>query len=142
LVYEGMRRRLPEFSLVSEAVRIVRRKALAVAVHTYFGDASAALDELAELPADWLGIDLTETDVEAVAGYSLRGVALGCVDSTSPVVEEPELALRPVRKLLDASSFNAVALCTTTCLKYLPRPLADDKVRALGKLASILSEEV
>ena len=142
LVYERAKKHLPEFSLVSEAVRTVCRGACSLAVHTYFGDASRNFEDLAELPAGWVGVDLTETDLKKIEGYSLRGIALGCVDATSPVVEKPEVALRPVRELLDASSFDAVALCTTTCLKYLPRPIADEKVRALGKLAAVLEEEV
>jgi len=45
-----------------------------VVVHTYFGDAEPRLDRLRQLPADAVGVDLTETNVAALGGGWTTGL--------------------------------------------------------------------
>jgi 5-methyltetrahydropteroyltriglutamate--homocysteine methyltransferase len=129
--------------LLAAAVRLVRDGLdVPVVVHTYFGDAGPWLDRLQALPADAIGVDLTETDVAALSGRWHTGILAGCLDGRSSVLEDAEGTAALARHIIDITRPPVLMLCPSCDLELLPRALADRKTRVLGAAASLLSEEM
>lgn len=111
-------------------------------VATSFGDASRLLTELFELPVDLVGIDFTETPLDAFEGFApTRGLQAGLADGRSSIVEKPQDLAAAARDLLDLAEFPALALAPSCELEFVPRVLADEKVLALGEAARALEQE-
>lgn len=106
-----------------------------VTLHTYFGDASAILPDALDLPVDGLGMDFFETEMDTLAGYDVGGVRLacGCVDAENSLIEESGDITRFAAGLVDRLDVSSIALVPTTGLEYLPRDVADAKLRSLAE---------
>jgi 5-methyltetrahydropteroyltriglutamate--homocysteine methyltransferase len=65
-----------------------------VVLHTSFGDAGAVMDRLRRLPVDALGVDLVETDLDALVGEWDIGLVVGCLNGRSSLVESVELSVK------------------------------------------------
>jgi methionine synthase II (cobalamin-independent) len=110
-------------------------------VATSFGDASRLLQDLFDLPVDYIGIDLTETPLDAFDGLApARGLQAGLVDARSSIVEQPEHLVATAEELLETAPFPALALAPSAELEYVPRTIADEKVLALGEAARSLAQ--
>lgn len=120
---------------ILEGVRITS------SVTTSFGDASRILQDLFELPVDYVGVDLTETPLDAFEGLApTRGLQAGIVDARSSIVEKPDHIVATAEEILEVAAFPALALAPSAELEYVPRALADEKVLALGEAARVLSQ--
>ena len=112
-------------------------------IATYFGDARPVLNELFDLPADYIGIDFTATGLDAFADFqATRGLQAGVVDGRMSIVEKPGDLVTLGRELLDATGVPALALAPSCDLEFLPRGIADEKVLALGEASRALQQEV
>jgi methionine synthase II (cobalamin-independent) len=112
-----------------------------VVVHTYFGDAGPWLDRLRALPADAVGVDLTETDVGVLAGPWATGLLAGCIDGGSSLVEDAASTAALARHIIGIASPPWLILSSGCELGLLPRAVADRKTRALGEAARLLAVE-
>lgn len=110
---------------------------------TSFGDATHLLAELFELPVDYVGIDFSETPLDALREFTpTRGIQAGIADARSSIVEKPQDLVATAEELLDVAEVPALALAPTSELEFLPRGLADEKVLALGEAARALARGV
>lgn len=112
-----------------------------VAVHTYFGDAGPWLDRLCSLPVDLVGVDLTETDVSALARPWNTGLLLGCLDGRASIIEDPGALAAVVLHVLEVARPPTLVVSSGSNLEYLPRAIADEKVRVLGAATAKAREE-
>jgi 5-methyltetrahydropteroyltriglutamate--homocysteine methyltransferase len=111
-------------------------------VHTYFGDAGPLVGRLNRLPADAVGVDLTETDIAALAETWRTGLLLGCLDGRSSLVEDVDQTVALATKILEAARPPLLLLSSSCDLDLLPRPLAERKIRVLGAAARQLREVI
>lgn len=112
-------------------------------IATFFGDARPVLHELYDLPADFIGIDFTETSLDALEDFTpTRGLQAGLVDGRSSIVEKPQDIVAQARHLLDRTDVPSLALAPSCDLEFVPRGLADEKVVALAQAAKALQTEV
>ena len=97
--------------------------------HTFFGDAAPYLPALLDLiPTDDFGFDFTETDPASLG--SGEGLIAGVADSRSSYVESPgELAQRMGGL---GERFRRITLAPSCDLQYVPRSVADSKLRNLA----------
>lgn len=108
-------------------------------VHAGFGDASRQLQELFDLPVDYIGLDFTETPLDAFEDFQpTRGLQAGLADARSSIVESAEELAAAAQDLLDLAEPPALALAPSAELEYLPRAVADAKGQALGAAAKLL----
>ena len=112
-----------------------------VVVHTYFGDAGPWLDRLRALPADAVGVDLTETDIGALSGRWRTGLLLGCIDGRSSLVEDAASTAALARRILRMANPPWLILSSGCDLELLPRTVADRKMLMLGEAAKLLKRE-
>lgn len=104
-----------------------------LSVHLFFGPAAPSAQHLLDLPVDTLGIDIYEEDLEALRQVDFdKGVACGCVDARNSLLESPEEIVRVASRVQDYLSPPTLILCPNADLEYLPRDVAEGKLRALG----------
>jgi methionine synthase II (cobalamin-independent) len=109
-------------------------------LHVYFGDARPHLDRLISLPIDVLGIDLVETDVNALKAFAGGRVGLlaGCLNARRSIVESLQGTLDLVRRVQSIAEPKVLYLSTNADLELLPTEVAASKVRRLGEVAAQL----
>jgi len=112
-----------------------------VVVHAYFGDAGPWLGRLQALPADAVGVDLTETDLTALSGRWTTGLLVGCVDGRSSLAEDPAALAALARRIITMADPPWLILSSGCELDLLPRAVADRKTRVLGQAARLLALE-
>ncbi|MEM2530412.1 MAG: hypothetical protein QXL32_04745 [Candidatus Bathyarchaeia archaeon] len=113
-------------------------------LHIYFGDASPLLADLADLPIDDIGIDLTEAEegLRALSDFPTdKGLALGIADGRNSLIEEPGEMAAFAERIMETTPVRDLFLCPSCELEYLPRPVADKKIEALAKAARALRGE-
>lgn len=108
---------------------------MTIVLHTYFGDATPVVDRLRRLPVDAVGVDLVESDLDALKGRWETGLLLGCLDGRSSIVEPLDGSVRLVRRIVDALEPSALYLSSNCELESLPKELARQKVLRLGEIA-------
>jgi methionine synthase II (cobalamin-independent) len=129
--------------LLADAVREVRDGlGVPVVVHTYFGDAGPWLDRLRVLPADAIGVDLTETDLVALSGRWDTGLLAGCLDGRSSLIEDAAATAKLALRIAAATQAPWLILSSGCDLELLPRTLADQKVAVLGAAAAEARREL
>jgi 5-methyltetrahydropteroyltriglutamate--homocysteine methyltransferase len=106
---------------------------------TFFGDGAPVLPLLAALPFETVGVDLTETDpallTELPAG---KGLGLGCLDSRTTLVEDPEDIAALVRELDARLQPSEVLLGPGLSLELVPWEVAERKLRVLAAARKLL----
>ena len=129
--------KLDDLEKIKQSIRVaVKGVNIRSCLQTYFEDAVPIVDQLLDFPVDDLGIDFTETSLDALKGVSF-GKSLACayIDSRNSRQESPLEIANFGRKAVEILGFKdsqTVYLCPNTGLRYLPRPLADEKLRNLS----------
>ncbi len=125
----------------------------AVTVHTcygyaaYVGDKSSGypfLDELSQVPADYIAIEAAQPDLapEIIERLAPRGVVLGVIDLGTHEVETPETVADRVRGALEHAPPELLSFSPDCGMKYLPRAIAQAKLRSLADGVSVVRAEL
>lgn len=113
-----------------------------IILHVYFGDAGPVAQRLRRLPVDAVGVDLVETDIDALGGDWEIGLVAGCLNGRSSVVESLEGTVRLIHRAVEAVRPRSLYLSSNCDLEFLPQKVAQQKVRRLGEAASRARELV
>ncbi|MGI0071650.1 MAG: hypothetical protein ACRECT_06245 [Thermoplasmata archaeon] len=140
--------RPPERALaeaVVAAYRVIRTGAGSAAttlVWTYGGDANPVFPLLDRLPVTAVGIDLAETDWEAIPATSeRRGLGLGVVDPRTTLVEDASEVVRIVHRVRERRRPTAVWLGPGGPLDLVPWEPATRKLHVLPAARQALARE-
>ncbi len=117
-VLEDLRKRGPDLTFV---------------LHLYFGSALPLMEALSGLPVDGVGVDLTHTDLRAFRLPEGLGLVLGVVDTTNSLMETPEVVAE-VLEVARSQNPAFLGLTGSADFHFLPRPVADGKVKFLQSL--------
>jgi 5-methyltetrahydropteroyltriglutamate--homocysteine methyltransferase len=123
------------------------------AVHICFGYAAiihdrpagySFLPELAGCSADQISIETAQSglDLGVLRDLSDKGIILGVIDLSDHTVESAELVAERVRRAFTYVSPERITIATDCGMKYLPRPSAEGKMRAMAGAATILRAEL
>ncbi len=124
----------------------------ATAVHICFGYAAIIherpagynfLGEMAGCRCQQISIETAQSNLDCSVLTSLTGkkIMVGCVDLSDMQVETPQVIAARVRKALAYLRPEDVILAPDCGMKYLPREVADGKLRAMVEAAHILRAE-
>jgi len=113
-----------------------------VVFHVYFGDAAPYADWLRGLPVHAVGVDLVETDADALGSDWRIGVVAGTVDGRRSVVESDAHIADVVSHVAEVASPPVLYITSNSDLEFLPTEVAQRKIRALGAAARRLKEPV
>jgi 5-methyltetrahydropteroyltriglutamate--homocysteine methyltransferase len=122
------------------------------AVHICFGYAAVIhvrpsgysfLPELAGCRCSQISIETAQSNLDCQVLDKLGGkqIMVGCLDLNDPAVETPETVAGRIRKALRYLKPEDVILAPDCGMKYLPREVADGKLRAMVAAATILRAE-
>ncbi len=142
LVYSPHREDAPskdELGFAFEAIRkVVEGVQATVLLETFFGNAEHVLDDALELPIRAVGLDLYETDYSNLSVKTGKDIVLGIVDSRESHIESPEWIVETARDFMRNVAGHRISLAPNSDLKFLPRDVADMKVRVLAEAARTL----
>ena len=122
------------------------------AVHICFGYAAiihqrpsgySFLPELAGCSVRQVSIETAQAQLDCAVLEKLAGkqILLGCLDLNDPAVETPATVVARVKRALPYVTVENVILAPDCGMKYLPREVADGKMRAMVAAAKILRAE-
>jgi 5-methyltetrahydropteroyltriglutamate--homocysteine methyltransferase len=122
------------------------------AVHLCFGYAAiiherpsgySFLPELAGSPVSQISIETAQSSLDCSVLTNLRGktIILGVLDLSTMEVETPEVVAARIRRALPFVSPEKIIVAPDCGLKYLPREVADAKMRAMVDGAAIARAE-
>jgi len=122
------------------------------AVHICFGYAAVIhtrpsgysfLPELAGCRCNQVSIETAQSNLDCKVLEGLKGkqIMVGCIDLNDMAVETPEVVAGRIRKALRYLRPEDVILAPDCGMKYLPRDVADGKLRAMVAAAKLLRAE-
>jgi 5-methyltetrahydropteroyltriglutamate--homocysteine methyltransferase len=133
----------PDWAPLNDALNILHRDLDAtLAFHVYFGDAGPHIDQLLRLPVEAIGVDLIETDVNALGSRWDKGLVAGVINGRSSILESVDNTVDVARHLADRVKPRNLYLSSNCELGYLPTVVAERKVLRLGEAARKLKELV
>ena len=123
------------------------------AVHICFGYAAiihdrpagySFLPELADCACDQVSIETAQSGLDCSVLGELRGktIILGVLDLGDMTVETPEVVAERARRALPYVDADRIVLAPDCGMKYLPREVADGKLRAMTAAAATLRDEL
>ena len=124
----------------------------ATAVHICFGYAAiiharpsgySFLPELAGSPVQQVSIETAQSNLDTSVLTKLQGkkIMVGCIDLSDMKVETPQRVADRLRKALKHVKPEDLIVAPDCGMKYLPREVADAKMRAMVEGAKILRKE-
>ena len=122
------------------------------ALHICFGYAAiiharpsgySFLPELAGCSCNQISIETAQSKLDCAVLEKLPGkqIMVGCVDLLDLTIETPELIAERIRKALRYMKPEDVILAPDCGMKYLPREVADGKLRSMVAAAKMLRAE-
>jgi len=122
------------------------------AVHLCFGYAAiiherpsgySFLPELAGCPVDQISIETAQSglDLGVLADLADKKIILGVLDLSTPEVETTEVVAARVRRAYPYLPARQLVIAPDCGMKYLPRPSAAGKMRAMAEAAATLRSE-
>ena len=123
------------------------------AVHICFGYAAIIhersqgynfLPEFAHSCVDQISIETAQSHLDTTILEPLRGktIILGVLDLSDPAIESAETVAERIRKALPHVDASKIIVAPDCGLKYLPREVADGKMRAMVEGAKIVRKEL
>ena len=122
------------------------------AVHICFGYAAVIhqrpsgysfLPELAQCGCKQVSIETAQSNLDCKVLEQLddKHIMVGCLDLSDMNVETPEVIAARIRRALPFVAKERVILAPDCGMKYLPREVADGKLRSMVAAAGILRRE-
>ncbi|MCS7142709.1 MAG: hypothetical protein NZ920_02795 [Aigarchaeota archaeon] len=122
--------------LFTESINLIKRRvSVPIMVHTFFGDLTNALPLLLDAKVEVIGFDLTVTDLKKLREYDIdRTLCVGLIDARNSYMESEDQLLKDLSRVIDLVPARAYHISPTADLEFLPKDLADEKVRLLGRV--------
>jgi 5-methyltetrahydropteroyltriglutamate--homocysteine methyltransferase len=124
------------------------------AVHICFGYAAiihsrpgpegySFLSELAQCSCRQISIETAQSNLDCSVLKTLPGkqIILGVIDLSDMKIETPEIVAERIRRALDFVPAEDIIVAPDCGMKYLPRHVADGKLRAMVAGAAIMRQE-
>jgi len=122
------------------------------AVHICFGYAAVVqqrpsgydfLPELAACGCNQISIETAQSNLDCAILKTLPGkqIMVGCLDLSDHAIETPQTVAARIRKALQHIAPEQVILAPDCGMKYLPRAVADGKLKSMVEAARILRKE-
>jgi len=123
------------------------------AVHICFGYAAiihqrpsgySFLPELAGCACQQVSVETAQSNLDCAVLATLPGkkIMVGCIDLADMTVETPQQVVARIRRALPYVATENVILAPDCGMKYLPREVADAKLRAMVEGARLLRAEL
>jgi len=127
-----------DFDLVSDGLKILTDGLEAKTVlHTYFGDVSAKIESLLDLPVSGLGFDITTTPASSIEqhNFSDKLLTMGIINSFNTAIEKPQECINLIDEINAQTKPKESYVSNNFDLEYVPKEFAMNKISVLGEIA-------
>jgi len=127
-----------DFGLVSDALKILTNGLKAKTIlHTYFGDVSAKIENLLDLPVSGLGFDITTTPTSSIEKHSFsdKTLTVGIINSFNTAIEKPQECIKQVDEINTKTKPKESYVSNNFDLEYIPKEFAMNKISVLGEIS-------
>ena len=127
-----------DFGVVSDALKVMTDGLKAKTIlHTYFGDVSAKIESLLDLPVSGLGFDITTTPTSSVEKHSFSDkiLTVGIINSFNTAIEKPQECIKQVDEINAQTKPKESYVSNNFDLEYVPKEFAMNKISVLGEIA-------
>nr|AIF06993.1 Cobalamin-independent synthase MetE domain-containing protein (metE) [uncultured marine thaumarchaeote KM3_198_G09] len=127
-----------DFGLVSDGLKILTDGLEAKTVlHTYFGDVSAKIESLLDLPVSGLGFDITTTPASSIEKHSFsnKSLAIGIINSFNTAIEKSQECIKQIDEINANTKPKESYVSNNFDLEYVPKEFAMNKISVLGEIA-------
>ena len=127
-----------DFGLVSDALKIITDGLKAKTIlHTYFGDVSAKIESLLDLPVSGLGFDITTTPASSIEKHSFsnKSLTIGIINSFNTAIEKSQECINQVDEINAKTKPKESYVSNNFDLEYVPKEFAMNKISVLGEIA-------
>ena len=127
-----------DFDLVSDGLKILTDGLEAKTVlHTYFGDVSAKIESLLDLPVSGLGFDITTTPASSIEKHSFsnKSLAIGIINSFNTAIEKSQECIKQIDEINANTKPKESYVSNNFDLEYVPKEFAMNKISVLGEIA-------
>jgi len=127
-----------DFGVVSDALKIItdglKTKTI---LHTYFGDVSAKIESLLDLPVSGLGFDITTTPISSIEQHSFSDkiLTVGIINSFNTAIEKPQECIKQIDEINAKTKPKESYVSNNFDLEYVPKEFAMNKISVLGEIA-------
>ena len=127
-----------DFGLVSDMLKIITDGLNAKTIlHTYFGDVSAKIESLLDLPVSGLGFDITTTPASSIEKHSFsnKSLTIGIINSFNTAIEKSQECINQVDEINAKTKPKESYVSNNFDLEYVPKEFAMNKISVLGEIA-------
>jgi methionine synthase II (cobalamin-independent) len=127
-----------DFGLVSDTLKIITDGLKAKTIlHTYFGDVSAKIESLLDLPVSGLGFDITTTPASSIEKHSFsnKSLTIGIINSFNTAIEKSQECINQVDEINAKTKPKESYVSNNFDLEYVPKEFAMNKISVLGEIA-------
>ena len=127
-----------DFGLVSDALKILTNGLKAKTIlHTYFGDVTAKIENLLDLPVSGLGFDITTTPTSSIEKHSFSDkiLTVGIINSFNTAIEKPQECIKQVDEINAKTKPKESYVSNNFDLEYIPKEFAMNKISVLGEIS-------
>lgn len=108
-------------------------------VHTFFGDLAGVYPDILDWPVASIGADFYASNLALITEFGCtKPLVAGCVDSRNSLLEGPEEIARFASEVFNRLEPPDLILAPNADLEFLPRPVAEQKLRRLADARQLL----
>ena len=101
-------------------------------LQTYFGDAGGVIEDLLDYSVDYIGLDFYATSLDSLVQHDFnKGLGCGCIDGRNSLLETATDLSKFVADIDERLAPKTIILGPNCDLDFLPRNVAERKVRLL-----------
>ncbi len=109
----------------------------ATLLQTYFMNVGPVIDDLLDYPVNGIGLDFYATPIDSLAECDFnKELGCGCIDGRNSLLENAQDLRDFIAKVNNVVNPKGLVLCPNCDLDFLPRAVAEKKVRVLAEAKS------
>lgn len=106
-------------------------------LQTYFVDVAPIIDDLLDFPVHGIGVDFYSTPLDSLAECDFnKQLGCGCIDGRNSLLEDAQGLSGFIARVENVAAPKGLVVCPNCDLDFLPRPVAEKKVRVLAEAIS------
>jgi len=115
---------------------IAERRSL---LQTYFADVSPVIETILDYPVEAIGVDFYSTPLESLMHHDFnKTLGCGCIDGRNSLLESADDIKELILKLRSDLEPAAILLTPNCDMEFLPRSVAEKKLRLLGEAKKLV----
>jgi len=115
-----------------------------ILLHFPFGNLQGHFREIIDFNADVIGIDFFSTSLADITDFDTKkGIGVGCIDARNSLVEDTDWVVSFVQNVREKlGDINHISIIPNADLEFLPRTVAEEKMKLMGNARKRLEDGI